>query len=182
MGEKKWCRGTESNCRHHDFQSCVNASHTWSQPVFIDRKFPEWSPMSARDGRMATNGHTGDESLRLTRVRGVPQCEREEVEALFRLRSFRRPSVFQLLMSTHSSVEMYAVVRCAGGEAEIVTEPRLSLPGSGAQDWSGSATETPSFRTPAQPRTATHTGRPRTNTVTTAPSPCSRHPTDGDRC
>ena len=85
MGEKKWCRGTESNCRHHDFQSCVNASHTWSQPVFIDRKFPEWSPMSARDGRMATNGHTGDESLRLTRVRGVPQCEREEVEALFRL-------------------------------------------------------------------------------------------------
>ncbi len=28
--------------------------------------------MSARDGRMATNGHTGNESLRLTRVRGVP--------------------------------------------------------------------------------------------------------------
>ena len=39
-------------------KSSVNASHTWSQPVFIDRKFPEWSPMSARDGRMATNGHT----------------------------------------------------------------------------------------------------------------------------
>ena len=28
--------------------------------------------MSARDGRVATNGHTGNESLRLTRVRGVP--------------------------------------------------------------------------------------------------------------
>ena len=28
--------------------------------------------MSARDGRMATNGHTGNESLRVTRVRGVP--------------------------------------------------------------------------------------------------------------
>ncbi len=28
--------------------------------------------MSARDGRMATNGHTGNESLRITRVRGVP--------------------------------------------------------------------------------------------------------------
>ena len=28
--------------------------------------------MSARDGRMATNGHTGKESLRVTRVRGVP--------------------------------------------------------------------------------------------------------------
>ena len=23
IGEKKWCRGAESNCRHHDFQSCA---------------------------------------------------------------------------------------------------------------------------------------------------------------
>ena len=22
-GEKEWCRGAESNCRHHDFQSCA---------------------------------------------------------------------------------------------------------------------------------------------------------------
>ena len=49
---------TRTGLRPQDFKSCGNASHTWSQPIFINRKFPEWAPMSARDGRMATNGHT----------------------------------------------------------------------------------------------------------------------------